>query len=236
MTRRYYVPDLPPAGGAVQLPSAEAQHAIRVMRVSAGDPIILFDGQGREANATIDSTGRNACLCNSEAARKVDRELAQFLHLAIALPKPDRAREMIERLTEIGVARVTPLVAERSQRPPSDSVLSKLDRAVIEACKQCCRNQLLEISPLTNATNFFQQDHDGECLIADPCEAANSEALTKPSTGITVAIGPEGGFSDDETRLATENGFERVGLGSRIYRVETAATVIASIVSVGGLK
>ncbi len=146
MTRRYYVPELPSSGGLVELPKPEAQHAIRVMRVLVGDAVILFDGLGREAAAVIESVGRNECVCAVENVRSIDRELGRSLHLAIALPKPDRAREMIERLTEIGVTKVTPLVAQHTQRSPTESLVEKLRRGVIEACKQCGRNQLLEIA------------------------------------------------------------------------------------------
>ncbi len=236
MTRRYYVSDLPSNGGLVPLPTAEAQHALRVMRVSVGDSVILFDGQGRESTARIETTGRNECICTAEAVREVDRELPISLHLAIALPKPDRAREMIERLTEIGVAKVTPLIADRTQRPPSDSLIGKLQRSVIEACKQCERNRLLEIDSAIAASGFFQQPHPGRCLIAQPGGNTMELSVSDVRQDLTVAIGPEGGFSEGEVDLALKQGFNSVGLGPRIYRVETAATVVASMVSMGGVQ
>ena len=236
MTRRYYVSDLPPNGGLVPLPTAEAQHALRVMRVSVGDSVILFDGQGRESNACVETTGRNECICTAEAMREVDRELPVSLHLAIALPKPDRAREMIERLTEIGVAKVTPLITDRTQRPPSDSLIGKLQRSVIEACKQCERNRLLEINSVVAASEFFRQSHPGRCLIAHPSGTAMELSGADVPQELAVAIGPEGGFSEAEVDLALNSGFNAVGLGPRIYRIETAATVVASIVSMGGMQ
>lgn len=234
MTRRYYVPDLPANGGVISLPPEETQHAIRVMRVKVGDAVILFDGRGHESSARVESTGRSECICIAESAQEIDRELSTFLHLAIALPKADRAREMIERLTEIGVAKVTPLIADRTQRSPSDSLIAKLERAVIEACKQCERNRLLDISAGVAASDFFQQSHPGQCLIAHPSGSSLQLSASDIPQEMVVGIGPEGGFSDREVDLASKNGFNAIGLGPRIYRVETAATVVASLVSVGG--
>ena len=142
MTRRYFVPKLPAQGGPIDLPDAEAQHAVRVMRVQVGEELELFDGNGHQSRGVITQIKRNACQCEVSQVSFVSREPAVVVNLGIALPKPDRAKELIERLTELGVHRVTPLVAERSQRPPGDSLLEKLSRAVIEACKQSGRNIL----------------------------------------------------------------------------------------------
>lgn len=236
MTRRYYVPDLPRSGATVQLSDAESRHAIKVMRVSVGDSVVLFDGCGYESAAVITHVGRNDCQCTAESAIFVDRELKCSLHLAIALPKPDRARELIQRLTEIGTSKVTPLVAQRSQRPPTGSTIDKLRRAVIEACKQCGRNRLLEIGPVTSTDEFFSAGHEGQRWIAHPSNQDQQIELAKESTDLVAAIGPEGGFNSKELDLAINSGFEPINLGSRIYRVETAAAVIASVVSFGEVK
>ena len=231
MTRRYYAPDLPAAGGEVVLSPTEAQHACRVMRVEIGDSVVLFDGQGNEANARIQSVSRSECICVTEPAQAVDRELPCSLHLAIALPKPDRARNLVERLTELGVATLTPLIAARTQRKPSQSLIDKLQRTVIESCKQCERNQLMEIKAVSNSKDFFASSISGKRLVAHPGATTDSHHSLSESQELIVAIGPEGGFSDDEIEIAGDSGFAFLGLGKRIYRVETAATVIASIVS-----
>ena len=235
MTRRYFAPDMPETGGIVALPPAEAQHACRVMRVVVGDPVVLFDGQGRETTARIESIGRTDCVCVADPAKTVSRELDTDLHLAIALPKPDRARELIERLTELGVSKVTPLVADHSQRPPSDSLIAKLHRTVIESCKQCQRNKLLELGSPTHTREFFTMPMSGRRLLAHPGAPIDALSSLTTEAQIVAAVGPEGGFSPHEIELAGGADFELVGLGSRIYRVETAATVIASIVSMGFL-
>lgn len=228
MTRRYFVPDLPPLGGRVSLPEAEAQHATRVMRVQVGDDLILFDGQGNEAAASLVQVGRNDCQCQALAAQAIGREPLREIHLAVALPKPDRARELTERLTEIGVKSLTPLIAQRTQRPPTDSMLAKLRRGVVEACKQSGRNQLMDIRAPSQSSAFFESCDEGTRWIAHPTR----EDVPRDMDGrgqVVAAIGPEGGWTPEEILQATTNGFQPIDLGPRIYRIETAATVIASI-------
>ena len=222
------MPDLPLSGGLVSLPEAEAQHASRVMRVQVGDDVILFDGQGNEAAASLVHVGRNDCQCRALAAQQINREPTRDIHLAVALPKPDRARELTERLTEMGVKSLTPLIAQRTQRPPTDSMLAKLRRGVVEACKQSGRNHLLDIRVPMRSDVFFESCEQATRWIAHP---AVDDVVREPD-GLgcfAVAIGPEGGWTPDEVQQATTNGFRAIDLGPRIYRVETAATVIASI-------
>ncbi len=228
MTRRYYVPDL--TTGLVAMPTEEAQHAIRVMRVQVGDGVTLFDGQGRQCEAQVVAIGRNECQCDAAAIELVDREPACEIHLGIALPKPDRAKELIERLTELGVARVTPVTAARTQRPTSDSVLEKLRRGVVEACKQSGRNRLMTIDDSVSSSEFFSA-HSGAsvCIIAHPMDVATSIVDLRGNPTVTAAIGPEGGWTDDEVATAIAAGFQGVNLGDRIYRIETAAVAIASV-------
>jgi len=231
MTRRYYVPELPQSGGAIALPEAEAKHALRVMRVNMGDRITLFDGRGREAEAVITGVARTNCVCEARPARLVDRELPRKVQLAIALPKPDRARKMVQRLTEIGVTIVTPLLAERSQRPPNSAQLAKLRRAVIEASKQCGRNQLMEISEPISSVDFFQSSLADFRWIADTSGDASLWQPRGLAESAVFAVGPEGGFTEAEVSAAVASGFQRLRLGPRVLRVETAATVIASATS-----
>ncbi|EMI18275.1 Ribosomal RNA small subunit methyltransferase E [Rhodopirellula maiorica SM1] len=233
MTRRYYCSNLPSNGGSIVLADAEAQHAIRVMRVKTGDSITLFDGTGSEAEAVIDSITRRECFCTTQPPTHPDREPQLTLHLGIALPKPDRCRELVERLTEIGVKTLTPVVADRTQREPSTSLLEKLRRTVIEACKQSGRNHLMEIGDAVRSSQFFadttQQNHPR--WIAHPANESDSCSMNTHYGEIAksvVAVGPEGGWTDSEVALAMQHGYECLPLGNRIYRIETAAVVIAA--------
>lgn len=229
MTRRYFVPELA-SSGLVSMPTEEAQHAIRVMRVQAGDAVSLFDGRGHECEATVVAIGRNDCQCKPGVVIAVDREPACEIHLGVALPKPDRARELVERLTELGVASLTPITASRTQRGPSDSVLEKLRRGVVEACKQSGRNRLMRIDDPVSSTEFFARDSGASvCIVAHPSDSPTSLFDLRGQASITAAIGPEGGWTEEEVSLAIGAGYRAVDLGQRIYRIETAAVAIASV-------
>ena len=227
MTRRYYHPDLPPDGGRVSLSEAEHQHAVKVMRVQVGDAIELFDGWGHQAAAVIAEISRQKCLCDAQPSQEVDREPSRELHLGIALPKPDRARELIERLTELGVKSVTPLRADRTQRAPTSGLLTKLRRGCIEACKQSGRNVLLEVHEPVAAFKFFPAtDPTITRWLAHP--GGSSVESAQRDVRMIAAIGPEGGWTEREVSTAQACGFELVDCGARIYRIETAAAFVAA--------
>lgn len=229
MTRRYFAPELATSNSLIGLPTEEAQHAIRVMRVQAGDSVTLFDGRGHECEATVVAIGRNECQCKPGEVLAVDREPACKIHLGIALPKPDRARELIERLTELGIASLTPIIAARTQRGPSDSVLEKLRRGVVEACKQSGRNRLMRIDDPVSSADFFARDSGASvCILSHPTQSSTSLIDMRGNAIVTAAIGPEGGWTDEEVAMATEAGYQSIDLGKRIYRIETAAVVIAA--------
>jgi 16S rRNA (uracil1498-N3)-methyltransferase len=125
-----------------------------------------------------------------------------------------------------------PLVTERGVAQPTHSALERLGRTVIEACKQCGRNLLLEISPPQVAADYFHQPASASelRLLADPTgqPLASLSAALSTSTSITFAIGPEGGFTDAELSTARTAGWQPISLGPRILRVETAAIAVAS--------
>jgi len=229
MTRRYFVPHLPLRGGHISLPDSEALHAIKVIRVRDGQEVELFDGRGHQARARISQVGRNHCECEVEPGLEISREPEVTIDLGIALPKPERAKELIERLTELGVRSLTPIVADRSQRPPSDALLDKLSRVVIEACKQSGRNQLLQIHPTQTAKHFFAHAGSETKLIAHPSQPSLPLRAIQRDLSVTAAIGPEGGWTEEEVTHAVDEGFKTIVLGSRVYRIETAAVAITAV-------
>ena len=231
MTSRYHLAGLPIGGGSLSLPPAESHHAATVMRVRCGDRLTLFDGQGHEAEATIVSVSKREVRLTAEPAVYRPRENRRAVTLAVAMPKGDRARELVERLTELGIDRLVPLHCERSPWAVSAAALAKWQRVAVEACKQCGRNRLMEIEePQSVAEQLGRPLADGEIgWFAHPGGGEmNADSLGERSaTAIRVAIGPEGGFTEGEVAAARAAGWTPVGLGERIYRIETAAVIVA---------
>lgn len=231
MTVRYFVPQFPSSGGQITLPEAESHHASTVMRVREGEQVTLFDGEGHEADAKVVSVGRKAVVCQTEAKVFLPRRNRSTIELAIAMPKGDRSRDLVERLTELGVDRLVPIHCQRSPWAISDGAIQKWQRVMIEACKQCRRNRIMQIAQPCRVTDFLAQPatenqqswfaHPGGQKV-DP----NVDAATD-NPNYRIAIGPEGGFAEQEADAAIAAGWLPVGLGERIYRIETAAIILA---------
>lgn len=222
MSDRFFF-DGPLGPGDVTLEGPEAHHLSVVRRFGAGEAVTLFNGDGHEYSALVTEVGKKRVTVRVTDVRTPDRELGFSLHIASALPKGDRVDFLIEKLTELGVTDFTPLVTERGVVKADDAKADKLRRAVIEASKQCGRNVLMRVHPPARWLDWCGRQ-TGLRLLAHPGEAARG---FKAVGGATVAVGPEGGFSDAEVRAALGAGWERLSLGPRILRVETAALAAA---------
>ena len=226
MSVRFFV-EAPITGNVATLTGDEAHHLSRVMRAAVGDELVLFDGSGAEFLARITQVGKSAALVQIIERREIDREGKCRLTLAAALPKGERQKWLVEKATELGVARLVPLITERGVAQPVEAALVRLRRAVIEASKQCGRNRLLEIAEPADAAAFFAAAPVGTVrLLADP----SGMPLTSVAHAaeLIAAIGPEGGFTPAEVAAAAECGWQLVSLGKSILRVETAAIAVAS--------
>jgi 16S rRNA (uracil1498-N3)-methyltransferase len=238
MSHRFYVPAI--AGEETSLAGSEAHHLIHVLRAHVGSQVVLFDGSGAEFPAEVTQIGRREVRLRVGHPVAVDRELPRVVILAVALPKGDRQRWLIEKAVELGVRRVVPLVTDRGVSQPHAAARQRLSRAVVEASKQCGRNRLLEISeprPLrqlvTEATSgvIRWMAHPGGRpvgrLLADAMRA-------DPQNACWLAVGPEGGFTNDEVSGACAAGWQSVDLGPRVLRIETAALALAGLFALAG--
>src|SRR4051812_44694913 len=227
MADRYFV-QAPIASDDATLDGAEAHHLAHVMRARPGTEVTLFDGTGCEYQARVERVGRSEIQLSVLSRAEVNRELSYELNVAVALPKGDRQKWLIEKLTELGVTSVVPLITERSVAEPTPSALKRLTHSVIEASKQCGRNRLMQIEPSCEWTEFAAEA-EGIKRIAHPGGNPSLAKMIegKPAT-VWLAIGPEGGFDDTEVRLALDFAWRPVSFGPRILRVETAAVYLAS--------
>ncbi len=245
---RYYVSNLPNTG-SVSLPPEESHHALRVRREAVGGVCIAFDGRGNEAICRIiEVTNRHVAIA-IESHHFKPNELPGHIVLAVAMPKGDRQKAVIEKAVELGVHEIVPLICQRSVSLPNASASEKWMRTVIEACKQCERNRLMEIGQPRTFESMIHVDHSAQ---SDPSSKslrmfahphASEAKASQPSTSlfdrvvityskILIAIGPEGGFTNDEVQLAIDADWRQLDLGPRILRVETAvcaASIYASL-------
>ena len=186
---------------------------------------------GKSGKST--KSGKNAGLTvEIRSCGVVDRESACELTIAVALPKGDRQKWLIEKCTELGVRRILLLDVERSVARPEPQVVERLERQVIEASKQCRRNFLMEITPPYRWPEFLEYCRtlsDTERWLAHPGGAPISSLSTSCAPRMLAAIGPEGGFTEQEASAACDAGFQALSLGKRILRIETAAVAIAAL-------
>jgi 16S rRNA (uracil1498-N3)-methyltransferase len=224
MADRYFV-DQPLAPGPLEVVGPEAHHLATVCRLRPGGAVRLFNGDGREYPAEVVAVARRSVALNVLRAESPPRELPFRLEVAAPLPKGDRAAFLVEKLTELGVTAFTPLETARAAVHPREAKLDRLRRHVVEASKQCGRNALMEVRPLTPWAEFLRRgDLPARRVLAHPGGGAVGPG---GPAGVAAAVGPEGGFTDGEVALALGAGWQAAGLGSRLLRVETAAVALA---------
>jgi len=215
----------------VVLDGAEARHLSSVLRLGPGDAVELFDGRGAWAGAEIVGVGRREIeLAIRESGHDAAVQGPELV-MATAIPKGDRVRSLVEKLTELGVDRLVPLKTRHSVVHPRDSKLKKMQQAVISACKQCGRNRLMRIDGLTGWDELLAVENQS-LVIAERGAATVGESSVLVSGEVTgslvLCVGPEGGWSVDELVAAEAAGATRVGLGRHVLRIETAAVALAA--------
>ena len=215
------------------LEGSEARHLAAACRARAGDLVCLFNGDGREYPAEVVRVDRRSVELDVKGPESPERELGFPLQVAVPLPKGDRAQFLVEKLTELGVTSLVPLRTRRSVVHPGESKIEKLERWVIEASKQCGRNVLMRIEPLADWAEFCARaDLPAQKLLADPSGAPfRRDPQGSAGSPVALAVGPEGGFTSEEVEMARAAGWQMVGLGTRILRVETAAILLAGLVT-----
>lgn len=231
-TPRFFC-DLPLAAGARQaLPEALAHHALRVLRLQVGASIVLFNGQGGEYPATLQTEGKAAFAQLAEYLPR-EVELSGRITLVQGLPAGDKMDWVVEKAVELGTHRVIPIAARRSVLQLSGARLEKRvqhwSRVAQSASEQCGRNRLMPVaSPVTLAT-YLERPASGLRLLCHPDATQNLAAALAAQADIqdlTLLIGPEGGWSEDERALALAHGVQMVRYGPRVLRTETAGLAL----------
>lgn len=220
----FHVPDLAPTPGAtVELPREEAEHAVRVLRLRAGDAVHLVDGRGHRVLATLADASAHCCVAVVQAAVPSGIPVLAAIHLAVAPTKQiDRFEWMLEKCTELGVQRITPLLTERTERAHLRH--DRLLKVLVGAMKQSRRDHLPRLDPPTPLAGLLAGTLPVQRFFGH-CAGTHGAFMAAYAPGLdaVVAIGPEGDFTPEEADGLRSGGFMAVALGAARLRTETAA-------------
>ncbi|MBP6797843.1 MAG: 16S rRNA (uracil(1498)-N(3))-methyltransferase [Luteimonas sp.] len=221
--------DLPLAGGTrVALPDAAAAHLTRVLRLREGDACVLFNGDGRDHAARIVSVGKRETLVEVGEARVVDNESPLRVTLLQGIARGEKMDLILQKATELGVARIVPVEAERTEvrldAARMEKRLAHWRSVVASACEQCGRARLPDVAaPIAVADAGAHAAEAALRLTLDPGgEHAMASLAIDAGASIAIAIGPEGGWSPRDREALRAAGFDGLRLGPRILRTETA--------------
>jgi len=227
---RVYLDAVLTAGSIVELPRETASHLAKVLRARSGDEITLFSGDGREYPGSVESVRGSRVTAAVGNGMEVDRESPFAITLVQCVPRGDRMDFIVQKATELGVSRIVPVLSQRSvvrlDAAQAGSKAAHWRAVAVNACEQCGRNLL----PIIEAPAALQS-YLGGCTTGNTAAARwvlepDLRPAPAPSALLTaaeIAIGPEGGFADDELDAFRIAGFTKVRLGPRILRTETAA-------------
>jgi 16S rRNA (uracil1498-N3)-methyltransferase len=214
--------------GSVSLDANEAHHVRDVLRLANGEPIELFDAQGRRATAMLDRVDRDHVTAIVD--RIDEHDLTRSITVASAVPKNERADWLVEKLSEVGVTKWIPLKTARSVvHPAGTSKFDRWKRIAVESAKQSRRPGVMEIAELVSIESL---DFDGTVpIVLSTREGSKSLVSSLPNGAVLLLIGPEGGWTDAEIDQLREKGAIEASLTSTILRLETAAVVAAGVVA-----
>ena len=218
--------------GEAILGEEESRHCIRVLRLNAGDPVRLVDGNGNLYEAVIQAADPRSCRLTITGRTTDHLKRDYYLHLAIAPTKSsERFEWFLEKATEIGVDEITPLICEHSERWKIR--MDRSEKILISAMKQSGRASLPSLNEAVDFDDFVSVVFKGNRLIAHCGEVPDAYAgkITAGTPDWLILIGPEGDFSPGEILRATGAGFIKISLGNAVFRTETAGIVACQIIA-----
>ena len=240
MIPRFFCPFPLHPGATVELAAEAAHHALKVLRVGAGDTAILFDGRGGQWLATLSPAGKSL-RANLQEFAEADCEPPLALTLAQALPAGDKMDLVVQKAVELGVSRIQPVVAKRSVvRLSGERAERRVEHwrnIAIAACEQSGRNRVPTVAPILDLPQYLgvAARENGLGFVCAPGASGSLRDLAAPTVPVSLLIGPEGGFEEGELLAARAAGFHAIGLGPRVLRSETAGLgAVAAMMALWG--
>jgi len=224
---RIYHPECITAGSDIALSEDAANHVGRVLRMSAGQSIQLFDGSNQVFDAQIIRADKKSVQVTILGGETDDRESPLHIHLGQVMSRGEKMEFTIQKSIELGVSLITPLFSERCGVKLDAERLNKKiqqwQKIAIAACEQCGRNRIPEIRPPMDLEAWCAEEESGLKLNLHPRASASINTLPLPVERVCLLIGPEGGLSADEIAMTARYQFTDILLGPRVLRTETTA-------------
>lgn len=237
---RVYIDRNLQSGHEVLLPEQAGEHVARVLRLERGHPMILFNGDGREYDATLASLAKRAVTAEVGVGRDVDREAPLKLTLVQGIARGEKMDWILQKATELGVARIVPIVTERTEvkldEERAERRVLHWTQVIAGACEQSGRTRLPQLEMPQRLDRWLSAlDDDGPLRLAlIPGGDVGARDLPAMPHGALLCVGPEGGFSDKDIAMLQQSAFRALRLGPRILRTETAG--IAALAALQALQ
>lgn len=231
---RFYTTQALSSQQSLLLDDAPSHHVLKVLRLKKGDSLVLFNGDGNEYSAILESAEGKKARITIGTCSQPQRESPLRIELGQGMVRSERMELVLQKSVELGVHSITPLWTQRSQVKLQGARLDKKQQhwqaIVRSACEQCGRVYVPQLFPASNPDLWSEALEPG-CvpLMFTPDAAIPLQAL-EPASHVRILIGPEGGLDDQEIELARMRGFQAVRLGPRILRTETAALAVISAI------
>ncbi|WP_018466314.1 16S rRNA (uracil(1498)-N(3))-methyltransferase [Calidithermus timidus] len=225
---RALVPHLSPE---IELRGREARHLLEVLRARPGDLVTVFDGKGLEGRAVVEAVEAGILRLRLEQSWEVSREVGVPVELYVALLKGDALADVVRAATELGVTRIVPTITTHSvAKEMGGNKLERLRRVAVEAAKQSGRTVVPVVAEPIPLKQIPQVEQG---FVAHVGSELRVREVLEPGKPISLATGPEGGFSPQEVDFLVGRGFQPVTLGRRILRAETAPLALLALVTAG---
>ena len=240
MIPRFFCPFPLHPGATVELAADAAHHALKVLRVAAGDTAVLFDGRGGQWRATLNPAGKGL-RATLEEFDDADCESPLALTLVQGLPSGDKMDLVVQKAVEMGVRRIQPVAAKRSvvklSGERAERRVEHWRNIAIAACEQSGRNRVPAVAPILDLPQYLGIAAQENALrfVCAPGVAVRLRDLPAPEGPVSLLVGPEGGLEEGELLAARAAGFRAVALGPRVLRTETAGLgAVAAMMALWG--
>jgi 16S rRNA (uracil1498-N3)-methyltransferase len=235
---RVYIPQERITGEQIVLQSREARYILTVLRLVPGDEVTVFDGAGNEYRTELTEDEERGIYLTIQEEMRPARESPLQITLGQALLKGERMKFVIQKATELGVTRIAPLATSRTiplvEGERESLRIERWQRIAQEAAKQSGRTMVPQIEAIRELADFLTQAAGARIMLWEGEPSPLREVVKKidaqAQAGITLLIGPEGGFAEEEVLAAQAQGFLVAGMGQRVLRAETATLSVLAIV------